>query len=129
VGRACSNARTAALSGGHRQNGAVQFPTPDDPRRAPIWDNYVVAQAAQAALRLIPPYVHAMGVEVQGRRIGLVVHAPPDAPRMDEDIDDIADQSRDLLGSGVDIYTRIDARPACHLRPGDGVRWFYAARP
>lgn len=76
----------------------MQFPTPDDPGEAPIWDNNVVAQAARAALRLIPPYVHAIGVEVQRSRIGLVVQVPPDAPRTDEDIDGIVGEMGDLLG-------------------------------
>jgi hypothetical protein len=46
----------------------VQFPSPEDPERAPVWENYVVAQAAQAALRLIPAYAHAIGVAVKPRQ-------------------------------------------------------------
>jgi hypothetical protein len=106
----------------------VHFPTPDNPGRAPVWENYVVAQAAHAALRLIPPYVYAMGVEVEGTSITLVVQVPPTAPTTDQDIDDIVGELEVLLGPEMNVAKRVDSRDVCQLRPDDGVRWFYATR-
>jgi hypothetical protein len=107
----------------------VHFPTPDNPERAPVWENYVVAQAAHAALRLIPPYVYAMGVEVkEGTSITLVVQVPPTAPTTDQDIDDIVGELEVLLGPEMNVTTRVDFGDVCQLSPHDGVRWFYATR-
>jgi len=107
----------------------VEFPTPDDPAASPVWENYVVVQAAQAALRLVPPHAHAVGVEVDGNRVALVVQVPLGAPEGDGDIADIAGELQDLLGPAAFVHTRIDARPVCTLSPTDGVRWFFAAHP
>lgn len=93
-----------------------------------MWENYVTAQGAQAALRLIPPYAHAVGVEVDGSRVVLVVQVPPEAPERDEGIDDIADALQDLLGPAATVSTRIDVRPVCDLSASDRVRWFFASR-
>ncbi|WP_434173892.1 hypothetical protein, partial [Streptococcus pyogenes] len=35
-----------------RRAAAMGSPSPDNPQRAPVWENYVVAQCAQAALGL-----------------------------------------------------------------------------
>jgi hypothetical protein len=107
----------------------MQYPTPDDPARAPVWENYVGAQAAQAALGLTPAYVHAAGVEVDGTRVCLVVQCPPDSPAHDDqDIADMVDGLSDLLGPDVDVAKRVDVRQRRTLRPDDGVIWFYARR-
>ncbi|MBB2923231.1 hypothetical protein [Cellulomonas cellasea] len=110
----------------------MEYPTPDDPARAPVWENYVTAQGAAAALRLVPPYAHALGVEVEGNDVVLVVQVPPGAPERDEDIDDIVLQLEVLLGDAVTVRTRTDVRPECTLSPtggaNDRVRWFFASR-
>jgi len=107
----------------------MQFPTPDDPRRAPVWENYVVAQAAAAALRLIPTYVMAMGVRVAGTDVHLVVLRPGEAPDWDEDLDDIVDGLGDLLGPDVRVSLEAETQAELTLSPnGNGVRWFWAAR-
>jgi hypothetical protein len=111
-----------------RHTGRVHFPTPDKPERAPVWENYVVAQAAHAALRLIPPYVYAMGVEVEGTSVTLVVQVPPTVPTTDQDIDDIVGELEVLLGREMNVANRVDSCDVYQLRPDDGVRWFYAAR-
>ena len=105
----------------------MRYSSPDDPASAPVWENYVVAQAAQAALLLIPTYVQALGVEVAGTRVCLVVQCPHDAPVADDEaVEDISDGLSDLLGPQVDVIKRIDFRHHRTLRPDDGVRWFYA---
>jgi hypothetical protein len=106
----------------------MQFPTPDDPQRAPVWDNYVTAQAAAAALRLIPTYANALGVKVAGTHVHLVVQRPSGAPDKDDDLDDIVDELSDLLGPDVTVSLAPETRAEPTLRPDDGVRWFWAAR-
>ena len=105
----------------------MDFPSPDDPALAPVWENYVTAQGAQAALRKIPDYVYALGVQVDGNDVRLVVQQGPDAPSADERIDDTLDTLSDLLGPRVTVALRVDVRPRVALSPFDGVRWFFAA--
>jgi hypothetical protein len=107
----------------------MEFPTPDDPKRAPVWENYVVSQASAAALGLIPSYAHAVGVEVDRNSVTLVVQSPPGAADGDEDISDIVDELEILLGEAVEVTARVDERDSCKLSPHDGVRWFFASRP
>lgn len=111
-----------------RHTAVMQFPTPEDPKRAPIWENYVVAEAAQAALRRIPPEAFAMGVRVAGPSVVLVVQAAREAVATSEDVADIVSELEALLGPDVEVAARADVRDAVHLNPEDGVRWFFAAR-
>lgn len=90
----------------------VTFPTPEDPQRAPVWDNYVVAQASASALGLIPSHVYALGVEVSGTHVTLVVQVPIGAPETDEDIDDIIGELEVNLGPDVVLSKRVDLRDA-----------------
>ena len=107
----------------------MKLPTPDNPAASPVWENYVVAQAAHAALRIVPPYAHAVGVEVNGKRVSPVVQVPLEAPERDVDIEGIACDLQELLGPAAVVHTRIDVRPVCTLSADDGVRWFFATRP
>lgn len=107
---------------------SMRFPAPEDPKQAPVWENYVVAQAAQASLRIIPAYAYAVGVEVERARVTLVVQAPRGSAAADEDIDDIVRDLEALLGPDVQVSARVDVTDGCRLRPDDGVVWFFAAR-
>jgi hypothetical protein len=106
----------------------MDFPTPDDPMRAPVWENYVIAQAAQASLGLIPAHAHALGVEVEGLRVVLVLQAAAASPAAMEDVTDIVGELEALLGPEVAVSHRLDIRADCLLSPYDGVAWFFAAR-
>lgn len=106
----------------------MDFPTPDDPKHAPVWENYVIAQAAQAALRLIPPDAHALGVEVSGSRVALVLQAPVASPTAEQNMTDIVSELEALLGPNVAVSLRMDIQDECHLSPDDGVAWFFASR-
>jgi hypothetical protein len=65
---------------------------------APIWENYVMAQATQASLGLIPASTLAIAVEVDQLIVRLEFQlASPSEPDLD-DVADIADQLSDLLG-------------------------------
>lgn len=107
---------------------AMQFPAPDDPKQAPVWENYVVAQAAKASLRIIPAYAYAVGVEVEGTRVILVVQAPEGSAAAYEDIEDMLSDLEALLGPDVQVSARVDVTDACNLSPDDGVMWFFACR-
>ena len=107
----------------------MEFPAPDDPAASPVWENYVVAQAAQAALRSIPPYAHAVGVHVDRNHVALVIQVPLGVAEADEDIHGIEDALQEFLGPVAAVSTRLEPHPACTLSPNDGVRWFYASRP
>jgi hypothetical protein len=104
----------------------MRFPRPDDLAEAPLWENYVVAQAASAALRLIPRYAYAVGVRVRGVDVCLVVQAPANAPERDEDIDGIVSNLQTLLGDAIGVTSRTDRADGPRLGLSDGVRWFFA---
>lgn len=106
----------------------MDFPTPDDPKRAPVWENYVIAQAAQATLRSIPADAHALGVEVHGQRVVLVLQAPAGSPTAEQDMTDIVSELEALLGPEVAVSHRLDVKDECRLSPHDGVAWFFATR-
>lgn len=106
----------------------MDFPTPDDPKRSPVWENYVIAQATQAALRQIPVDAHALGVEVHGPQVTLVLQAPTGSPMAEQNVEDIVSELEALLGQDVAVASRVDARGECRLDPSDGVAWFFASR-
>jgi hypothetical protein len=107
----------------------VDYPTPDDLMQAPVWDNYVVAQASAAAIGLIPSYAHALGVRVSGYDVSLVVQAS-DGSRVkaDEDVEDIRSDLETLLGPRARVTVEVAATVTRRLRPDDGVCWFFGAR-
>ena len=107
---------------------AMGFPTPNDPRRAPVWENYVIAQAARASLRSIPADAHALGVEVLGHQVVLVLQVPAGSPTAEQDMTDIVSELEASLGPEVAVSHRFDLKDECRLSPDDGVAWFFAKR-
>jgi hypothetical protein len=95
----------------------MDFPTSDDPRQAPVWANYVIAQTAQASLRLIPPDAHALGVEVDGPRVALVLQAPAGSPTAEQDMTDIVSELEALLVPDVAVLSRLDIKDECQAQP------------
>ena len=106
----------------------MDFPTHDDSKQAPVWENYVIAQATQASLRLIPADAHALGVEVEGHRVALVLQSSAQSPAAEQDMTDIVSELEVLLGPKVAVSHRWDIKDDCRLDPHDGVAWFYATR-
>lgn len=106
----------------------MDFPAPDDPKQAPVWENYVIAQAAQASLRSIPSAAHALGVEVSGDRVVLVLQTPDASPAASDEMNDIVSELEALLGPEVSVFHRIDIQDECRLSSNDGVGWFFASR-
>lgn len=108
----------------------MRFPSPDDPADAPVWENYVIAQAAFASLGAIAPDVLALGVEVAGTEVRLIVQRRNDVVP-DEDVLDvwnISSDLSDLLGPDVSVSVVTTLRASSQLSPEDGVCWFYASR-
>ena len=101
------------------------MPTPTDPAAAPVWENYIVAQAAQAALRLIPARADALGVAVKGYNITLVCELADETEQDRNDLTDVADSLTDFVGEPARVQVLFQSSPAS---PTNGVRWFWAAR-
>jgi hypothetical protein len=106
----------------------MRFPTPDDPANAPVWENYVVAQTAQAALGLIPRSALAMGVEVDRANAVLRFQLAACTPEDVEDMDDIVSELEVLLGQGVKVTRTADVVAHWMVEdPSAGMRWVYLA--
>ncbi|WP_182112674.1 MULTISPECIES: hypothetical protein [unclassified Actinotalea] len=106
----------------------MTLPSPENPQNAPIWDNYVVAQVAQASLGAIPRHALAVGVEIAGKDVTLRFQLARETPDDDEDIEDIKDAFWVLVGNDVNIGVRTDVMSAPELEVRRGVRWIYRAR-
>ena len=104
------------------------FPSPEDPGRAPVWENYVIAQAVQASLGLIPRHALAMGVEVHGREVRLHSQLSELAAGDAEDLADIVDELGHLLGDDVSVRATHELRDRRAISPHDGIQWIYLAR-
>lgn len=107
----------------------MDFPTPQDAKNAPVWENYVIAQAAQASLRQVPADAHALGVEVKGSQVTLVVRVASWSEEAQEDVEDIVSELEGLLGQDVAVLSRVEVTSGPLLRPDDAIGWFFAARP
>lgn len=81
----------------------MEFPTPDDPKRAPAWENYVVAQAVQASLGQIPEHALAVGVEIAGPEVTLRFQLTDVTEEDEEDMAGIAMELEGLLGCDVHV--------------------------
>jgi hypothetical protein len=106
----------------------MKLPTPDDPVEAPVWDNYVVAQAVQASLGLIPRTALAFGVAVQGADVRLVFQLSELREQDKNDMHEIWHQLETLVGDAVNVDLRHEVRQLRHVSPLDGVRWVFLAR-
>lgn len=106
----------------------MKLPTPEDPGRAPIWENYIVAQAVQASLGQIPEHALAVGVEVAGSRVRMCFQLSEATEGDQEDIDDIVSELEALVGSGVRIESVRQVVRERAISPAGGMRWIYLAR-
>ena len=115
---------TAAL----REPSAMEMPTPDDPARAPVWENYIAAQAAQASLARLPPDALAYGVEVRGTDVRLVFQLSDATAQGLRDIEEIRESLEDLVGDGVTVTATHEVLAERRVHPHDGVCWVFLAR-
>ena len=105
------------------------YPSPDDMKAAPLWENYIVAQVVQACLGRIPHGARAIGVQVEGALARVVAQLPQEGSSYAEDLADlrdICDTLEDLVGSDVTVQSEIIF---VDRRPRDGIRWVFVARP
>jgi hypothetical protein len=106
----------------------MSLPTPEDPGRAPVWENYIVAQVVQASLGQIPEHALAMGVEVAGTRVRLWFQLSEATEDDEADMDDIIGELEALVGEEVQIEAVHEVRAEREISPSDGVRWIFLAR-
>lgn len=104
------------------------FPTPQDPKGAPVWRNYIVAQTAQAMLGIIPVHALAVGVAV-GETLVTLKFQLSDVTEMDlVDIEDVRAALEDLLGGAVDVQVEHELLQQRRISPTDGIEWVFLAR-
>ena len=110
------------------ERNSVMLPSPGNPRSAPIWENYVVAQTVQASLGLIPAHALAVGVEVDGAKVRLRFQLARISEPDLQDMMDIHDGLQDLVGESVEVSLRHDVMAQRAISPIDRVCWVYLAR-
>ena len=104
------------------------LPSPDDPAEAPIWDNYIVAQAVQASLGLIPQHALAVGVQVDGVNVMLRFQLTELTESDQEAMNDIVDEFEMLVGDQVHVSARPELHAERNISPFDGIQWIFLAR-
>lgn len=108
--------------------GLLRFPSPDDPARAPVWENYIIAQTVTAALGQIPAHALAMGVEVDGTQVRMRFQLTELDETDSADIGDITSTLEDLVGGDVDVSVVHEIRAWRSISPDDGVCWVFYQR-
>jgi hypothetical protein len=106
----------------------MNYPSPEDPSRAPVWENYVVAQVVQASLGSIPEHALAVGAEVTGRNVRLRFQLTELTERDREDMVDIAGELEALVGPDVRVELVQELRQDRVVSPHDGVLWIFLKR-
>ncbi len=106
----------------------MRLPTPEDPADAPVWENYVVAQTAQASLGNIPLHALALGVTVSGTSVVLRFQLSAITAADEEDMSAIASELQDLVGDHVRVDTVREIREERLISPDDAVRYVFLAR-
>ncbi len=106
----------------------MTLPTPDDPADAPVWENYIVAQTAQASLGLIPPHARAVGVSVAGTTVLLRFQLTELTEADETDMDDIVSELEALVGDHVQVGKTVEICSERHVSPYGTVRYVFLAR-
>jgi hypothetical protein len=99
---------------------AMTLPNPDDPAQAPVWDNYVVAQAVHASLALIPAHTLALGVAVDRFDVELVFQLSEATEQDRHDINEISENFEALVGDDINVTARHEVRQAATCRRSMG---------
>ncbi len=104
------------------------LPNPDDLGRAPLWENYVIAQLTQASLGLIPRSAVALGVVVDRYEVTVWCQLRELTAEATEDLDDIVGALGLLVGDEVRLRWRHEIRDEPVITPQDRICWTFAAR-
>ena len=107
---------------------ANEFPSPDNMRRAPVWDCYVIAQAAAALLGVVPHNALAVGVRAEGRLITMIFRMSQLTGSDEDDIDFVCDYLQDLVGEDINVDRSVSLVSEPGISAGDGIGWLYAKR-
>ena len=106
----------------------MKYPRPTDLGHAPVWENYIIAQAVQASLGLIPENALAVGVEVAEREVRLQFQLTRVAEQDEADMRDIVSELEDLVGPDIKVEAAHEVRAWRAISPHDGVCWIYLKR-
>lgn len=106
----------------------MSMPSPEDLERAPVWENYVIAQAVQASRGQIPQHALAFGVEVAGRHLRLVFQLADVTEDDEVDMSDIVSEFEALVGDAIKVDSSYEVCADRRIAPSDGVSWIYLAR-
>jgi hypothetical protein len=104
------------------------LPTPEDSACAPVWENYIIAQATQASLGIIPRNALAFGVEVRGYDVTLRCQLREATEEDMTDLDDIASDMAALVGSKIRVTRSYEIQSAPQVSPYGGICWTFIAR-
>lgn len=104
------------------------MPTPEDPGRAPVWENYIVAQVTQASLGLIPRNTVALGIRVDGYDITLLGVLKRRTAKAEEDLEEIVGELEVLLGPRPRVELSVEVLARREIWRHRDVRWTFLAR-
>lgn len=105
----------------------LRYPSPEDPARAPVWENYIIAQTVQASLGMIPRNALAVGVEVDGASVRLRFQLAAATAEDLADIEDIVSEFQALVGDDVAVDSVYEIREQRDISL-DRVLWVFFAR-
>lgn len=106
----------------------MKLPSPTNPERAPVWENYIIAQAVQASLGLIPRNAVAAGVEVRGSDVRLHFQLTAESDQDRADMEEIATDLSVLVGDDVSVEWESSVRDSPDLRDPRVAQWIYLER-
>lgn len=106
----------------------MTLPAPEDPAQAPVWENYVIAQVAQASLGMIPRNALALGVEVRGYDVTLRCQLRAMTDEDEADLDEIVSDLEVLVGDEIRVSRSQEVRSEPQISPRDGICWIYVVR-
>ena len=81
------------------------YPDPTDMAKAPVWRNYIICQALQASLGLLPECTVVAAVDVSGRSVRLIFQVTQKSLSDELRIKDIVDNLEDLVGPRIKVET------------------------
>ncbi|QOK24206.1 hypothetical protein IGS73_07560 [Janibacter indicus] len=106
----------------------MSLPTPENLGQAPVWENYVIAQAVAASRGQIPEHALAFGVEVDGSSLRLRFQLSQITEEDRADMDDIVSELEGLVGKDVEMEFSYEVLEQRETSPTDGVWWIFLAR-
>jgi hypothetical protein len=105
----------------------MTMPTPGNMNRAPAWDNYLVAQAVQASLGLIPRSALGIYITISDDAVDFQFQLAHVSEDDEADMADIVDNFTMLIGFVVPCTSTYRILQERELAPkGARVRWLFS---